>query len=83
MSDLKIRPIYHCLQRRIEEHICLPVAEYKIFKELERQLKKKKARISVTEALEIADYIHQVSIKLPQSDKNVKRQLSQLTNNVI
>src|SRR5690606_35207312 len=37
-SDLKIRPVYHRLQRRIEAHVCLSFAAYKVYKELERQL---------------------------------------------
>jgi predicted Zn-dependent peptidase/transposase len=36
--DLKIRPIYHRVQRRIEAHICLSFAAYKVYKELERQM---------------------------------------------
>lgn len=72
-TDLKIRPVYHRLQRRIEAHICLSFAAYKIYKEIERQLKEKNATISVGEALEIADYIHQVTIELPQSGKTVKK----------
>ncbi len=72
-SDLKIRPVYHRLQRRIEAHICISFAAYKVYKELERQLKEKKATISVGEAIEIADYIHQITIELPQSSKTIKK----------
>jgi transposase len=45
-TDLKIRPIYHRLQRRIEAHICLTFAAYKVYKELERQLKEKQVPYS-------------------------------------
>jgi transposase len=72
-TDLKIRPIYHRLQRRIEAHICISFAAYKVYKELERQLTEKKATISAAEAIEIADYIHQITIQLPQSGKTVKK----------
>lgn len=72
-TDLKIRPVYHRLQRRIEAHICISFAAYKIYKELERQLKEKKATISAAAAIEIADYIHQITIQLPQSGKTVKK----------
>src|SRR5690606_447161 len=51
-SDLKIRPIYHRLQRRIEAHICISFAAYKLYKELERQLHEKKATISPLKAIE-------------------------------
>lgn len=76
-SDLKIRPVYHRLQRRIEAHICISFAAYKVYKELERQLKEKNANISAVEAIEIADYIHQITIELPQSGKTVKKTLLQ------
>ena len=42
-TDLRIRPIYHRLKRRIEAHICLSFAAYAIYKELERVLKKEKS----------------------------------------
>lgn len=42
-SDLKIRPIYHHLQKRIEAHICISFAACKVYKELERQKKRSKA----------------------------------------
>ena len=38
-TDLRIRPIYHQLKRRIEAHICIAFAACKIYKKLERQLK--------------------------------------------
>lgn len=72
-SDLKIRPVYHRVQRRIEAHICISFAAYKVYKELERQLKEKRATISAGDAIEIADYIHQIAIELPQSGKIVKK----------
>lgn len=74
-SDLKIRPVYHRLQRRIEAHICISFAAYKVYKELERQLKQKNATISALEAIEIADNIMQITIELPQSSKTVKKTL--------
>ena len=37
-TDLRIRPIYHHLQRRIEAHICISFTAYSIYKELERIL---------------------------------------------
>src|SRR5690606_34672147 len=41
-TDLKVRPIYHRLQKRIEAHICISFVAYKVYKELERQLKLKR-----------------------------------------
>ena len=49
--DLKIRPIYHRVQRRIEAHICIAFVAYKVFKELERQLKAKNSTLSPEKAI--------------------------------
>ena len=59
-TDLKIRPIYHRLQRRIETHICISFVAYKVYKELERQLKEMKVEYSPEKAIEIAKTIYQV-----------------------
>ena len=59
-SDLKIRPIFHRLQRRIEAHICIAFVAYKIYKELERQLLLKKTNMSAEKAIEIAKSIYQI-----------------------
>lgn len=64
-NDLKIRPIYHRLQPRIEAHICIAFVAYKIYKELERQLKEKKSELSPEKAIDIAKTIY--SIKLETS----------------
>ena len=40
-TDLQVRPIYHRLERRIKTHICIAFCSYKIYKELERNLKLK------------------------------------------
>jgi transposase len=42
-TDLRIRPIYHRLKHRIEAHICISLAAYAIYKELERLLYKEKS----------------------------------------
>lgn len=64
-TDLGIRPIYHRTQRRIEAHICIAFAAYKIYKELERQLKAKEARISPEKAIDIAKTIYAVKVVHP------------------
>jgi hypothetical protein len=61
--DLKIRPIYHRVQRRIESHICLSFVAYKIYKELESQLKEKKLGLSPEKAIDTARSKHQPSEK--------------------
>jgi len=62
-TDLKIRPIYHRLQHRIETHICISFAAYKIYKELDRQLKEKQSTLSPEKAIEIARSIYQIKAK--------------------
>ena len=66
--DLKIRPIYHRIQRRIEAHITINFAAYKIYKELERQLKEKKSKLSPEQAIEIAKTIYAIKIKNPTTN---------------
>ena len=67
-TDLKIRPIYHRLQRRIETHICISFVAYKIYKELERQLKNIKSILSPEKAIEIAKTIYQVRARTQNND---------------
>src|SRR5699024_1378503 len=68
-TDLKVRPVYHRLQRRIEAHICLNFIAYKVYKELERRLKEKKANISPEKVIEIIQNIHQIKVYLPNTDE--------------
>jgi transposase len=67
-SELKIRPVYHYKKRRIEAHICLNFAAYKVYKELERQLKEKKADLSVEKVIEIIQNIYQISLITPNNE---------------
>jgi len=72
-TDLKIRPIYHRLQHRIEAHICIAFCAYKIYKELERQLKINNSSWSPEKAIDIANTIFEVSIITPYSKNRVSR----------
>lgn len=74
-TDLKIRPIYHRLKKRIEAHICIAFASYKVYKELERQLKIRKAEISAETAIEIAKTIFQLELESPKSKSRIKKLL--------
>ena len=74
-TDLKVRPIYHRLLRRIEAHICISFAAYKVYKELERQLIEKKSSISTTKAIEIAENIFEIQMKAPFTKEKIKRLL--------
>ena len=73
--DLKIRPIYHRLQRRIEAHITINFTAYKVYKELERQLKEKNALLSCDKAIEIAKSIYSVNIINPATNRASKQTL--------
>ncbi len=66
-TDLRIRPVYHYLKRRIEAHICIAFAACKVYKELERQLKNKKSNLSPQKVIDILKTIYAITITLPQS----------------
>ena len=66
-TDLRIRPIYHRLKRRIEAHICVSFTAYAVYKELERVLKEANFELSVEKAAEITHNMYQLEITLPQS----------------
>jgi len=72
--DLKVRPIYHRLQRRIEAHITINFAAYKVYKELERQLKEKQSDLSPEKAIDIAKTIYSINIKNPTT-KELKKEM--------
>ncbi|MCB9425663.1 MAG: IS1634 family transposase [Flavobacteriales bacterium] len=73
--DLKIRPIYHRLQKRIESHITINFVAYKVYKELERQLKLKKANMSPEKAIDIAKTIYAIQINDPINGQEFKETL--------
>jgi transposase len=66
-TDLKIRPIFHRLYRRIEAHICLAFAAYNIYKVLEKSLYENKCTFSVKKAADLTHTIYQLNIILPES----------------
>ncbi|HLF51180.1 IS1634 family transposase [Flavobacterium sp.] len=68
-TDLRIRPVYHHLKRRIESHICIAFTAYKIYKELERQLKAKNIHLSPEKAIEILKTIYGLQIQNPQTQE--------------
>lgn len=68
-TDLKVRPIYHRLPKRISAHFTIAFCAYKIYKELERQLKVKKSKTSAARAIELMKTIYSFKIKLPESAK--------------
>lgn len=66
-TDLRIRPIYHRLQDRIEAHICISFTAYCIYKELERVLYAEKSLLSLKRAAEITHNMYQITYTLPDS----------------
>jgi transposase len=75
--DLKIRPIYHRLRRRIEAHININFVAYKVYKELERQLKVKKSMLNPEKAIDIAKTIYQITAT--SSNQNTVKHILLLT----
>jgi hypothetical protein len=74
-TDLKIRPIYHRLQYRVEAHICLTFVAYKVYKELERILKEKKSNLSPEKVIEILQSIYQVEVYNPMNKSNIQKNI--------
>lgn len=75
-SDLRIRPIYHHLKRRIESHICISFIACKIYKELERQLSIMNcASLSAEKVIDILKTIYQLTITTPYSNTKYTRLL--------
>lgn len=74
-TDLKIRPVYHYKQRRIEAHICMNFVAYKVYKELERQLKEKKSDLSPEKVIEIIQSIFEIEAKSPDNKIFTKKLL--------
>jgi hypothetical protein len=66
-TDLRIRPIYHRLKRRIQAHLIIAFTAYKVYKELERQLQIKELGISVTQALRIMGATFGITLQHPET----------------
>ena len=74
-TDLRIRPIYHYLKRRIEAHVCISFAACVVYKELERQLKIMKSDLSPEKVIEILKNIYSITIITPYSKSKYTRLL--------
>jgi transposase len=74
-TDLKIRPVYHQLQRRIEAHICIAFVAYKVYKELERQLKQLNSNLSPETAIDIARTMYVIKGIKPMSNEPIQQTL--------
>lgn len=60
---------------RIEPHICITFVAYEIYKELERQLKELKARMTPETAIETAKSIYTIKVMKPKSKEPSERVL--------
>ena len=66
-GTLEIRPMFHFTPHRIEAHVCICFVAFKVYKELERILKKNAIGLSVDKVLGIAKTITTIKVKLPAS----------------
>ena len=76
-TDLRIRPMYHRLRRRIEAHVLVAFVAYTIYKELERRLAEAKLPISPKRVAELTQTMYEISFRLP-SDPQDHRMLLQM-----
>lgn len=72
-TDLKIRPVFHYKRKRIEAHICLNFVAYKVYKELERQLKEKQSDLSPEKVIEILQSIYEIEITTPKQKQKIRK----------
>lgn len=59
-TDLRIRPIFHRLRKRIEAHICVSFMSYLVYKELERVLQQSSNGLSMNTAIESINKMYEV-----------------------
>ena len=66
-SKLEIRPIFHFNEDRIKAHISICFVALKVYRELDRLLKKNKMGLSVDAVLSVAKTIPTISVKMAES----------------
>ena len=71
-TDLRVRPIYHYRQRRIEAHICIAFVAYAIWKELETLLAKRRIDMSPKRASELTHTMYELVCTLPGAISQMK-----------
>lgn len=72
-GTIELRPMFHFTPKRIEAHVCICFAAYKVYKELERILKISNTKMSVDKVLDIAKTITTLKIKLPKSGNTMTK----------
>jgi len=76
-TDLRIRPMYHRLRRRIEAHVLVAFVAYTLYKELERRLQLASVPISPQRAAELTQTMYEMTFRLP-NDPQERRALLQM-----
>ena len=74
-GTLDVRPMFHFTERRIEAHVCICFTALKVYKELERLMKKSGCPYTIDEVLRIAEVIVTLDIALPKQNKTVTKTL--------
>ena len=70
-----VRPTFHFTPRRIEAHVCICFVALKVYKELERLLKRSGCPYSVDEVLKIAETVVTIEIARPENNNTVTKTL--------
>ena len=65
-SKLEVRPMFHFTRKRIEAHICICFVALKVYRELDRLMKKNNMNMSVDTVLSIAKTIPTINVKLDE-----------------
>lgn len=74
-GTLDMRPMFHFTERRIEAHVCICFAAYKVYKELERIIAMAGIHMSVDKVLDIARTVTTIRVKMPQNHEVYTRTL--------
>lgn len=64
-TDLKIRPVFHRLRKRIEAHLIIAFAAYAVAVELEQTLKEAGSAITLAKAAELTHTMYEIVCSIP------------------
>lgn len=67
-GQLEMRPMFHFTEKRIEAHICICFVAYKMYKELERNIRQLGILMSVDKVLSVAKTITTIRLRLPNGE---------------
>lgn len=66
-GTLEMRQMFHFTEKRIEAHVCICFAAYKVYKELERIIKNARISMSVGEVIKVAKTIITIRVNMPEN----------------